>query len=116
MKKLTYLNEVDEMIVLVVGTDGGQELLEWSLHSSGQCPGFHIESCFLELLPEMISVSGVSPLDVMSACLNQDICCPGGEDCVVFLDVVYLGHSEDVVFRVGVEGTGESDIVHCGLG
>ena len=60
----------------------------------------------------------ILPLDLMSAYLNMYICCPGGEDIVVLLDVVHLGHSEGVVIgvdvRVGVEC--ESDIVHCGLG
>ena len=43
------------------------------------------------------------------------ICCPGGEDTSVLLDVVHLGHSEGVVLGVetwvGIEG--ESDIIHC---
>ena len=57
----------------------------------------------------------ILPLDLMSTCLNMDICCPGGEDIVVLLDVVHLGHSEGVVIgvdvRVGIEC--ESDIIHC---
>ena len=57
----------------------------------------------------------ILPLDLMSACLNMDICCPGGEDIVVFLDVVHLGHSEGVVLWVRVVGTVEPNIVHCGL-
>ena len=64
----------------------------------------------------MIFSGRVVILDGMSACLNMDICCPGGEDIVVFLDVVYLGHSEGVVLLVRVVGTVESNIVHCGLG
>ena len=55
------------------------------------------------------------PMGLMSACLNMYICCPGGEDIGVLLDVVHLGHSEGVVIgvdvRVGVKG--ESDIIHC---
>ena len=101
------------MIILVVGTDGGEELLEWSLASLGQCPVTHIKPGLLEILPEMISVRGVPPLDGMSACINMNICCPGGDDVVVFLDVVYFGHSEDILLWVGIEPTGESHIVHC---
>lgn len=123
----TYLYEVDEMVILVVGTDGDEEFLEWSLLPLGQSPGFHIKSRFLEPLPEMIPVCGVLPLDVMSACLNMNICCPGLEDGVlvgvgwdidtgILLDVVHLGHPEGVVLGVGVEPTGESDIIHCRYG
>ena len=64
----------------------------------------------------MISSGRVVPLDGMSACLNMDICCPGGEDISVLLDVVHLGHSEGVVLWVRVAGAVESNIVHCGLG
>ena len=58
----------------------------------------------------------ILPLDLMSACLNMDICCPGGEDISILLDVVHLGHSEGVVLWVRVVGTVEPNIVHCGLG
>ena len=64
----------------------------------------------------MISSGRVVILDGVSACLNMDICCPGGEDIVVLLDVVHLGHSEGVVLWVRVVGTVESNIVHCRLG
>lgn len=64
----------------------------------------------------MISSGGVVILDSVSACLNMDICCPGGEDIRVLLDVVHLGHSEGVVLRVMVAGAVESNIVHSGLG
>ena len=43
-KKLSYLNEVDEMVIFIVGADGGEELFEWSLLSVGQCPVTHIKS------------------------------------------------------------------------
>ena len=43
-KKLSNLNEVDEMVVFIVGTDGGEELFERSLMSGGQVPGCHIKS------------------------------------------------------------------------
>lgn len=43
-KKLSNLNEVDEMIVLVVRTDGGEELFERSLLSGGELPGCHVKS------------------------------------------------------------------------
>lgn len=43
-KKLSNLNEVDEMVVFIVGADGGEELFEWSLVSVGQCPVTHIKS------------------------------------------------------------------------
>lgn len=112
------------MIILIVGTDGGEELFERSLGSVGQSPVTHVEPGFLEILPEMIPVCGVLPLGGMSACLNMDICCPGLEDGVlvgvgwdikswILLDVVHLGHPEGVVLGVGVEPTGESDIIHC---
>lgn len=69
-------------------------------------------------------MSGVPPLDGMGACLYMDICCPGLEDGVlvgvgwdidsrILLDVVHLGHPEFILLRVGVEPTGESDIIHC---
>ena len=63
----------------------------------------------------MISSGRVVILDGVSACLNMDICCPGGEDAVVFFDVVHLGHSECVVLwvEVWVEIVGESDIINC---
>ena len=64
----------------------------------------------------MISSGRVVILDGMSACLNMDICCPGGEDIRVLLDVVHLGHSEGVVLWVRVVGAVESNIVHSGLG
>ena len=43
-QKLSYLNEVDEMIVLVVRTDGGEELFERSLLSGGELPACHVKS------------------------------------------------------------------------
>ena len=43
-KKLSNLNEVDEMVIFIVGADGGEELFEWSLLSVGQCPVTHIKS------------------------------------------------------------------------
>ena len=43
-KKLSNLNEVDEMVIFIVGTNGGEELFEWSLLSVGQCPVTHIKS------------------------------------------------------------------------
>jgi hypothetical protein len=53
----------------------------------------------------------------MSACLNMNICCPGGEGwLVIFLDVVHLGHPEGLVLGVGVEAAGESHIVYCRFG
>lgn len=63
----------------------------------------------------MISSGRVVILDSVSACLNMDICCPGGEDIVVLLDVVHLGHSECVApgVEAWVEIVGESDIIHC---
>ena len=63
----------------------------------------------------MISSGRVVILDSMSACLNMDICCPGGEDIRVLLDVVHLGHSEGVVpgVEAWVEIVGESDIINC---
>ena len=64
----------------------------------------------------MIFSGRVVPLYGVSACLNMDICCPGSEDIVVFLDVVHLGHSEGVVLWVRVVGAVESNIVHSGLG
>ena len=64
----------------------------------------------------MIPSGGVVILDGMSACLNMDICCPGGEDIRVLLDVVHLGHSEGVVLLVRVVGAVEPNIVHSGLG
>ena len=64
----------------------------------------------------MISSGGVVILDSMGTCLNMDICCPGGEDISVLLDVVHLGHSEGVVLWVRVAGAVEPNIVHSGLG
>ena len=64
----------------------------------------------------MVFSGGVVILDGVSACLNMDICCPGGEDISILLDVVYLGHSEGVVLWVRVVGAVEANIVHCGLG
>ena len=43
-KKLSNLNEVDEMVIFIVGADGGEELFEWSFVSVGQCPVTHIKS------------------------------------------------------------------------
>ena len=43
-QKLSNLNEVDEMIVLVVRTDGDEELFERSLLSGGKLPGCHVKS------------------------------------------------------------------------
>ena len=43
-QKLSNLNEVDEMVIFIVGADGGEELFEWSLLSVGQCPVTHIKS------------------------------------------------------------------------
>ena len=43
-QKLSNLNEVDEMVVFIVGADGGEELFERSLLSVGQCPVTHIKS------------------------------------------------------------------------
>lgn len=115
-RNLTNLNEIHKMVVLVVGTDGGEKLLKWSLASLGQSPVTHVKPDLLELLPEMISVSGVPPLDGMGACLHMHICCPGPDDRCIFLDVVHLGHPEDIFLGVGVEPTGESDIIHCRYG
>ena len=43
-KKLTNLNEVDEMIVFIIGADGDEEFFEWNLVSFGQSPVRHIKS------------------------------------------------------------------------
>ena len=43
-QKLSNLNEVDEMVVFIVGADGGEELFERSLLSGGEFPGCHIKS------------------------------------------------------------------------
>ena len=114
-QKLSNLNEVDEMVVFIVGADGGEELFERSLLSDGELPGCHVKSCFSHLLEEGVLRLVILILDLMSAYLNMYICCPGGDDIVVLLDVVHLGHSEGVVIgvdvRVGVEC--ESDIIHC---
>ena len=114
-QKLSNLNEVDEMVVFIVGTDGGEELFERSLLSGGELPGCHVKSCFSHLLEEGILRFVILPLDLMSAYLNMYICCPGGDEFSVFFDVVHLGHSEGVVpgveVWVGIEG--ESDIIHC---
>ena len=115
-KKLSNLNEVDEMVVFIVGADGGEELFERSLLSGGELPGCHVKSCFSHLLEEGVFRFVILPLGFMFAYFNMDICCPGGEDNVVFLDVVHLGHSEGVVLWVRVVGTVEPNIVHCGLG
>ena len=103
------------MIVLVVRTDGGEELFERSLLSVGELPGCHVQSCFSPLLEEGVFRFIILPLGLMSAYLNMYICCPGGDELRILLDVVYLGHSECVVLGVeevwvGVEG--ESDIIH----
>ena len=114
-QKLSNLNEVDEMVVFIIGTDGDEEFFEWSLLSGGELPGCHVKSCFSHLLEEGVLRFVILPLDLMIAYLNIYICCPGGDDIVVLLDVVHLGHSEGVVIgvnvRVGVEC--ESDIIHC---
>lgn len=110
---LSYLNEVDEMVVLVMGTDGGEELFEWSLLSDGELPACHVKPGLGQLLEEGILGLVILPVGLMGTCLNMDICFPGPDDRCVFLDVVHLGHSEGVVLGVGVEVTGESDIVHC---
>lgn len=104
------------MVVLVVGADGGEELFEWSLLSDGELPACHIKASCCQLMEEGILGLVILPVGLMSACLDMYICCPGGEDCVVFLDVVYLGHPEGVVLGVGIESTGETDIVHCRFG
>ena len=104
------------MIILVMGADGGEELFEWSLLSDGELPVGHIKSCFSQLLEEGILGFVILPVDLMSACLNMYICCPGGEDLVVLLDVVHLGHPEGVVLGIRVEATGESHILYCGFG
>ena len=49
---LSNLNQVDQMVIFIGGGNRSEEVHKWSLHSLGQCPGFHIESCFLELLSE----------------------------------------------------------------
>ena len=43
-KKLSNLNEVDEMVIFIVGADGGEELFERSLLSGGKLPGCHVKS------------------------------------------------------------------------
>ena len=104
------------MIVFIVRTDGGEELFERSLMSGGELPGCHVKSCFSQLLEEGVFRFIILPLGLMSAYLNMYICCPGGDDIVVFLDVVYLGHSECVVLgveEVWVGVAGESDIIYC---
>ena len=39
-----YLYEVDEMVVLVMGTDGGEELSEGSVLSGGELPVGHVKA------------------------------------------------------------------------
>lgn len=103
------------MVVFIVGADGGEELFERSLLSGGELPGCHVKSCFSQLLEEGVFRFVILPLDFMSAYLNMHICCPGGEDTSVLLDVVHLGHSEGVVpgVEAWVEIVGESDIINC---
>ena len=43
-KKLSNINEVDEMLVFIVGADGGEELFERSLLSGGELPDCHVKS------------------------------------------------------------------------
>ena len=64
----------------------------------------------------MISSERIVILDGVSACLNMYICCPGGEDTIVLLNVVHLGHSEGVVLWVRVVGAVEPNTVHSGFG
>ena len=105
------------MVVLVGGEDVIKELQDVDLLSGGELPVGHVKSSPGHLLEELILVRIILPGDVMVACLHMDICCPCGEGwLVIFLDVVYLGHSEGVVLGVGVEVAVESDILYSGLG
>ena len=104
------------MVVLVLGTDISEELMEGSSHPGVDVIGGEIKPCCCHSLEELILGWVILESDVMGACLNMNICCPGGEDLVVFLDVVYLGYPEGILLGVGVEATGESDIVHCRSG
>ena len=113
---LSYFNEVDQMVVLVMRTDGLEELSERSMLPGGELPVGHIESGLGHLLEEGILGQVILPVDAVLAGIHVHIRRPGGEDLVVLLDVVYLGHLEDILLGIGVEGTGESDIVHCGFG
>ena len=110
---LSYFNEVDQMVVLVMRTDGLEELSEWSMLPGGELPVGHIESGLGHLLEEGILGQVILPVDAVLAGIHLHIRRPGGEDMVVLLDVVDLGHLEDILLGIGVEGTGESDIVHC---
>lgn len=110
-------DEVDEMVVLIGGEYLLEEVKDVDLLSGGELPVGHVKSCFSQLLEEGVLGGIILPGDLMGACLNMHICCPGGEGrLVIFLDVVYLGHSEGVVLGVGVEPAGESDILYSGLG
>lgn len=104
---LSYLYEVDEMVVLVMRTDGGEEFSEGSMPPDGELPVSHIKSCFSHLLEKGVLGLVILPVDLMGTCLNMYICCPGGDGwLVIFLDVVYLGHPEFILVGIGVELAG----------
>lgn len=50
----TYLDEVDQMIVLVLGCHLFEELQEGSPDSSINTPAFHVEACCFHAVPEVI--------------------------------------------------------------
>lgn len=102
------------MVVLVLGADISEELDEGSPHPGVDVIGGEIKSSLGHSLEELILVRVIFPLDVMSTCLNINICCPGSEGwLIIFLDIVHLGYPEDILLRVGEAATVESDIVHC---
>lgn len=112
---LSYFNEVDQMIVLVLGDHRLEELSEQSVLPGVELPVCHIKSGLGHLLEEGILGRVILPVDDMLAGIHMHIRRPGGEDLVVLLDVVNLGHLEDILLGIGVEVAGESDIVHCGF-
>ena len=111
----SYPDEVDEMVILVGGEDGLEELHQLGLLSDRERPGIHVDAlCFQDLL-EGILLRVVLELEVGDVLFHQDVCIPGGYDVHVKADDVNLESFELMVSRVDAIGRGDSDCIHCRL-
>ena len=93
----TDSDDVDEMVVLVGGEDGVEEVHKVGLLSDWERPEIHVDAlCFQDLL-ECVLLRVVHKLGLRDVLFDKDISIPGGDDAGVILEVGDLDDSELVV-------------------
>ena len=100
----SYPDEVDEMVILVRGEDGLEELHQVGLLSDWERPGIHVDALGFQDLLEGILLRMVLELEVGDVLFHQDVGVPGGDDVRVIYKVGDLYRPELVVPGMRTEG------------